>query len=199
MVWKKNLSMNDKIILTDIDGVVLNWESHFHTWMANRGYNLSKSGTYHINETYNISYQKSRELIYDFNTSAYMIDIPPFRDAISGIAKLKENGYKFIAITSVGDDYNTKRLRSINLSDYFGRNTFIEITCIGEGKSKQPYLEKYKDCGFYWIEDLPKNALYGLNVGLKSLLMKHSYNNDFNDAGIIKVDNWAQICQIILE
>jgi FMN phosphatase YigB (HAD superfamily) len=125
-----------------------------------------------------------------------MIDVPAFKDAISGIGKLKENGYKFIAITSVGGDYNTDRLRKINLEDHFGKNTFIEVHCI-EG-NKQAYLEPYRGSGMYWIEDLGKNALLGANMGLNTFLLDHPYNQDCAHERITRVNNWAEICNNIL-
>ena len=30
--------LDRRIILTDVDGVLLEWEEHFATWMAGRGY-----------------------------------------------------------------------------------------------------------------------------------------------------------------
>ena len=32
----------DKIILTDIDGVVLDWEEGFNVWMQHHGHNLTE-------------------------------------------------------------------------------------------------------------------------------------------------------------
>ena len=188
--------MNKKIILTDIDGVCLYWEKHFHNWMIARGYNVINANTYDIHESYNCSKDRAEQLVYEFNTSSYMIDVPPYKDAISGIGKLKENGYRFIAITSVGGDYNTDRLRKINLEDHFGKNTFIEVHCI-EG-NKQAHLEPYRGSGMYWIEDLGKNALLGANMGLNTFLLDHPYNQDCSHERITRVNNWAEICNNIL-
>jgi FMN phosphatase YigB (HAD superfamily) len=188
--------MNNKIILTDVDGVCLFWEEHFHKWMQQRGHNVVRKGIYDIHESYDFSKDRAEELVYEFNTSSYMIDVPPYLDAISGIGKLKENGYRFIAITSVGGDYNTDRLRKINLEDHFGKNTFLDVICI-DG-DKRAYLEPYKNSGLYWLEDLEKNAKLGLELGLKPLLIDHQYNKTCNINGITRVKNWAEICNIIL-
>lgn len=192
-------NMIEKIILTDIDGVVLFWEQHFHGWMQKRGYNIIKPGIYDINESYHLPNNRAEELITEFNSSSYMIDVPPFRDSLSGISRLKENGYRFVAITKVGGDHNTKRLRSINLEDHYGKDTFIEIHCIQHEDSKKPYLEPYKNSGYYWIEDVVENAIIGADLGLKAIMMNHSYNKYYDDPRIIRVDTWAQICQIILD
>ena len=35
-----------KVILTDIDGVVLDWETSFYEWMSNKGYDAKNAGVY---------------------------------------------------------------------------------------------------------------------------------------------------------
>ena len=192
------VNVTDKIILTDCDGVILNWEKQFHRWMNDRGYNVVKSGVYEIHDTYDIAQERAMKYVEEFNTSAYLIDLPPFKDALSGVATLKENGYKFIAITTVGGNYHTHYLRKINLENLFGKDTFVELHCLSESEGKKNTLERFKDSGLYWIEDLPKNAKLGADLGLRTLLIDHSYNKDFNDDRIIRVRSWKDICNIII-
>lgn len=180
------------IILTDIDGVVLNWETQFHYWMNCRGYNQVKNGVYNINDAYGISYEKSIEYLNSFNTSAYIIDLPPFRDSLSGIASLKERGYKFIGITAVGEDYYSKLLRKINLDNLFGKDTFVDLICVE--KDKKPHIEKYSEESVCWIEDSPKNAEIGCQFGLKTFLMTHLHNEYYTNRNIHRVTNWKEIC-----
>lgn len=186
-----------KIILSDCDGVILAWEQQFHIWMKARGYTRVNNSVYNIEHTYDIVRDRAEQLIQEFNTSAYMIDLPPFRDALSGIATLREAGYKFIAITSVGSDPHTARLRKINLEDLFGKDVFLEIHCM-DG-NKRPYLEPYKDSGLFWIEDLEKNAVLGADLGLQSILLTHAYNLDCVDHRIRRVQTWKDITEIILD
>lgn len=188
--------MNTNIILTDIDGVVLDWETQFHKWMETRGYNLTKKGVYYMDEAYSLPKERAIRYLEDFNTSAYISGLPTFRDSISGIATLKDNGYRFIAITSVGSDFYTDKLRRINLEEHFGKDTFVEIHCIGE--NKRTYLEKYRNIGNYWIEDSPKNAEIGVELGINTFLMNHSHNQYYDNDKVIRVDNWKQICEYIL-
>lgn len=187
----------EKLILTDCDGVILNWESQFHKWMNDRGYNIVKHGLYEIHDCYDIAEDRAKRYVEEFNTSAYLIDLPAFRDALSGIATLKERGYRFIAITSVGKNYHTEILRKINLENLFGKDTFLELHCVETSEHKRKHLESYKDSGLYWIEDLPKNALMGADLGLTSLLINHLYNENFDDERIYRVHNWKHICEII--
>lgn len=188
--------MNEKIILTDIDGVVLNWETQFRLWMSDRGYNVVNNNQYDIHQLYDIAYHKAEQYCNDFNTSAYIIDLPEFRDAVTGISVLKEAGYRFIGITSIGDNHYTEKLRKINLEEKFGKDTFIEVHCINENKI--PLLKSYTDISKFWIEDTPKNAEIGANLGYNTFLIDHLYNEYYKNDNIVRVNNWKEICDIIL-
>ena len=62
----------EKIILTDIDGVVLDWEIQFHNWMKERRHNIVRYDVYDNSETYSMAYNKAESLVEDFNTHAKM-------------------------------------------------------------------------------------------------------------------------------
>ena len=46
---------NYKIILTDCDGVLLNWEDAFHQWMQDQGLIVKHRGVYEMEIAYDIS------------------------------------------------------------------------------------------------------------------------------------------------
>jgi FMN phosphatase YigB (HAD superfamily) len=188
----------NKIILTDADGVLLSWEDHFHEWMEARGYNKVKNDIYHINEQYDMSRQKSKQLVEEFNNSAWIGWCPALRDARSGVATLAENGYKFICITSLSLDPYAKELRWQNLRTLFGVDPFVDLVCLDTGADKDAALEPYRNSGLWWIEDKPENAVLGADFGLNTLLVDHTYNRELNDSRIRRVYNWKDITGIIL-
>lgn len=188
--------MKDKIILTDIDGVVLNWESQFHKWMKARGHDIVNYARYDISETYSMAYHKAEEYTRDFNTSGYIMELPTFRDSLSGIAILKDAGYKFIAITSVGDDYYTDKLRRVNLENLFGADTFVELHCINA--NKKPLLQQYRPISDFWIEDTEHNAELGVELGYTTFLFNHLYNQNYQNSSVIRVNSWREVCKTII-
>ena len=95
--------MNKKVILTDCDGVLLDWEKEFHGWMKQHGYQLHNTGIYEMNEAYGIPKRECKRLIQEYNESAWMGFLPALRDARSGVAKLVENGYTFVVIADHGN------------------------------------------------------------------------------------------------
>ena len=92
--------MRDKYILTDCDGVCLDWEEAFMVWMENRGFTPIQDykKSYSMNIRYNIPRASARELVKIFNESASIGFLPPLRDSQYYIKKLHEkHKFKFIA------------------------------------------------------------------------------------------------------
>jgi FMN phosphatase YigB (HAD superfamily) len=189
----------NKVILTDCDGVLLNWEASFTTWMAQKGYNKVNADVYEMEVAYGITKDVSKALVRQFNESAWMGYLPALRDARSGVAKLVEAGYEFICITSLSLDANAKKARVKNLQSIFGKDVFTaeNVVCLDTGADKDEALAEYAGLGLYWIEDKTENAKLGANLGLKSLLINHGHNKDCNDPNIKRVANWSDIVSII--
>lgn len=189
--------MNEKVILTDCDGVLLDWEYAFDRWMARHGYRIQKPDTYSVAEKYDLGITNKSRLVRMFNESATIRKLPPFRDAIKYVRKLhEEHGYVFHAITSQTDDEYAQHLRTKNLCELFGPTVFEKYVYLDTGADKDEALAKYKDTGCYWIEDKPENAEVGLNVGLNSVLMSHRHNFDYEgNASIVR--NWKEIYNLI--
>lgn len=192
--------MNKKIILTDIDGVCLDWETAFDMYLQTHGYSQVAGGDrkYDIGKKYNISKEEGKKLIKQFNESAAIGFLPPLRDSIYYVKRLhEEHGYTFHAITSLSIDTAAQELRRMNLKKLFGDSTFAKFIFLPTGADKDVVLQNYKGAGLYWIEDKIDNALAGLAVGLKPLLMEHAHNDDYVHAQVPRVKNWREIYDIV--
>lgn len=193
--------MKDNVILTDVDGVLLNWEYAFDTWMQTHGHSKVEGGQfkYNIGKRYNISNDQGRQLIKYFNESAAIGFLPPLRDAMYYVKKLHEkHGFVFHAITSLSLDKNAIHLREMNLKKLFGETVFERIVCLDTGADKDDALMPYKDSGLWWVEDKTDNCLVGINLGLRSLLMEHGHNMDFDHQDIPRVKNWREVYDLVL-
>jgi FMN phosphatase YigB (HAD superfamily) len=195
--------MNNKLIITDVDGVILDWEGHFHAYMRSNGHlRVNIQPSYWQETCYpELSQIEAKKMIYHFNTSAWMMGLPALRDARSGIGRLVENGYKFVAITAMGTDRYSLLARRYNLENIFGKGVFDDVigTDMYDHDSKRSELRGYD--GHYWIEDRVDNAILGTEMGLDTILMDHAYNADFAESehGIKRVSCWANICDFILD
>lgn len=187
----------DKLILTDADGVLFDWEYSFDSWMQRHDYKVISAGNYKMDVKYGLDKKEAMRLIRMFNESAWIRKLPPLRDAIKYVKKLhEEHGYIFHAITSLSKDDYSQHLRTKNLREMFGDSVFEKYIYLDTGADKDEVLSEYRNTGLYWVEDKPENAEVGLGLGLDSILMSHEHNKDYvGDAKV--VNNWKDIYNII--
>lgn len=190
----------DKIILTDCDGVILDWEEGFSVWMEHHGHNKTEGYqyVYSIGDRYGLTKEQGNKLVKQFNESAAIGFLPPLRDAQYFIKKLHEqHQYKFICITSLSLDPYAKYLRERNLKKLMG-DAFIDVVCLDTGADKDTILQEYGENypGNYWIEDKPENVNWGIDAGLNGVLIEHGHNLDYQGSATI-VKNWEEIYNII--
>jgi uncharacterized HAD superfamily protein len=163
---------DNNLILVDVDGVLCNWEYAFDCWMQEHGHKKLEGSQfeYNIGKRYGIDKEDGKRLIKIFNESAAIGFLPPLRDAI----------------------------HYVNLEKLFGNTVFEEIICLDTGADKDDELVKYKDSGYFWIEDKYANCQAGLKVGLKPLLMEHGHNMGYDNPLVPRVKNWKEIYEIIV-
>lgn len=188
----------DKIILTDCDGVLLDWEEKFKTWVQRLGYkfNPAYDSHYSINERYGIPHGLGSELVEKFNSSSDFESLAPWRDSVEYVKKLSSEGWQFVVITTAGVHPWTYGLRMNNLINVFGEGVFKSLHVLPLHSDKGTELVKYQGSKLYWIEDKLSNAELGPKFGLTPLLMDAPYNKDYNSA-IRRVSNWKEIYSIV--
>lgn len=192
--------MNKKIILTDADGVLLDWEYAFDVWMTQHGFQKRDPLKYNIGTRYGIDEAQGRKLIKIFNESAHIGFLPPLRDAMYYVKRLhEEHGYVFHCITSLTQDENSCALRRMNIQKLFGKTAFEKFVFLDTGADKDQALAEYAGTRYFWIEDKIANCKVGNEVGLRSILVEHGHNMDFEHAAIYKVKNWREIYNYILK
>jgi hypothetical protein len=188
------------IILTDCDGVCLDWEYAFNIWMQEHGF-VEVEGSklnYDMSIRYGIPREQVIKLIRIFNESAAIGFLPAMRDATYYIKKLVEkHGYKFHAITSLSLDPNAQKLREMNLHKLFGDTAFERIVCLDTGADKDESLEEYEGTGFHWIEDKWSNAEAGYRYGLRPIVLEHGHNMMEYHPDITILKNWKEIYEHI--
>ena len=204
------MQTSNRIILTDVDGVLLEWEHHFTKWMLQRTlfdergaryhpYRLlpNKENTYEMAERFGLSVTEIRKEIREFNRSAWMGTQRPMMESQTWVKLLAAEGWTFIPITSQTSDIPAQQLRKRRLGELFGDHVFTNYHILGTGADKDSALSEFHNTGLYWVEDKPKNAVAGLKYGLKPILIDHPYNRDFNHPEVIRVSNWKEIHQIL--
>jgi len=199
-----------RIILTDVDGVLLEWEHHFTKWMSLRSYFDDKGMRYYpykladsslddyeMANRFGVSKDTIRQEIREFNRSAWMGTQRPMYESQTWVKLLAAEGWTFVPITSQTSDIPAQCLRKKRLGELFGDHIFTNYHILGTGADKDSALSEFHDTGLYWIEDKPNNAVTGLKYGLKPILIDHPYNRDFNHPDVVRVNNWKQIHEML--
>lgn len=193
------MTIKNKLILCDCDGVLVDWVYGFTKWMKQHGYEIQVEGEYDIAKTFGITKAEGKRLVRHFNESAAMGWLPSLRDAVKYVRKLhEEHGYVFHCITSLSLDEYAGKLRKKNLEALFGKTVFENITCLDTGADKDEALEEYRDSGCFWIEDKVENAELGVELGLETILIEHGHNEDYENENIQKVTHWKEIYDLIV-
>ena len=190
--------LTNKIILTDCDGVCLDWETAFFTWMAHNG--IQPVGEdwkmkYKVSDRFGVTVAEGKRLTNQFNSSAAIGFLPPLRDAQHYMKLLAEkHGYRFVAVTSLHEDKYAQELRTRNLKKLFGEDTFHDYIYLACGADKDEILEElsHKYYGAPWIEDKYVNCEAGRNVGFECSLVEHGHNMNYKGNALV-VQNWEQI------
>ena len=194
----------EKIILTDCDGVCLDWEFSFTQWMAHNGMNPVGEDhklKYKVSDRFGVTVAEGQRLTGQFNSSAAIGFLPPLRDAQHYMKLLAEkHGYRFVAVTSLHSDPYAQELRTQNLKKLFGEDTFVEYHYLECGADKDEILlelaNKYEGCP--WIEDKYINVGVGMKVGYKGYLIEHGHNLNYKGNATV-VKNWEQIYDAITQ
>lgn len=185
----------DNVIVTDFDGCCAYWEHGFHMWMVQKGYKNTNNGFYDIEDKYGVSKEEAAYLCNAFNESASLRRLPPVKDAIKYIRKLhEEHGYVFHCVSAIPNTRDMYDARMENIENLFGKTAFERLTLCGNSKNKKSILEEYRGTDCFWIEDLTTNLRWGVEVGMRGILMDHHYNReDVVDFPHRRVTSWKEI------
>lgn len=191
----------DKIILTDIDGVVFDWHTAFVKWMELQGY--SSTGVIHhdaeIHNEFGISLQEATVKREEFNASMSCSILEPMRQAEVWIKKLHEEGFHFIAVTSLSDKPIAQYYRYLNIEDYFETDVFVDVRCLPAGAPKLDVLSEFENSKLIFVDDRISNLEDALKVGLTPVMMKHAYNIHYTNQKVHQVANWHDIYKYVQE
>ena len=195
-----------RLILTDVDGVLLDWLTGFDRFMSAVGYPaIADEHMYALARRHNIDQLEVYRLAKEFNTSEAIAELQPLNGAVEYVRQLREQGFGFIAVTSLSDHPDAYNYRMRNLRHLFD-DAIEELVCLDTGAPKTDILKRWEGSGLFWLEDHVKNALDGADLGLKSVLVSASHNGDLGPtveemlhARVGKDEPWKEIYKLIGE
>ena len=190
---------SNRIILTDVDGVLLEWEFHFTKWMVSRGYKLKENfkSEYDMQKRFADHNVDIKSKIREFNRSAWMGTQNPMPESQTWVKLLHAEGWTFIPISSQTSDIPAQELRKSRLEELFGEHVFYNFHILDTGSAKDDVLAEFHGTGLWWVEDKWTNAIAGLKYNLKPLFIDHDYNRKYKHPKIRRVKNWEHIHNIL--
>lgn len=158
---------NLPVIATDIDGVVIKWQSGL-PYFAQK-YNLPLEHILNViiedkfvpaSEIFDCHKDLADKLIKKYNSSDFIRYLAPFDDALEVINRLKDK-YRFVAVTALGTDVDSMLNRKFNLQALFP-GAFEDIFVCGHDESKSNLFrkvkEKYGTDVVAYIDDMPHHV-----------------------------------------
>ncbi len=182
-----------KTILTDADGVLLDWIQGFVAWMHDHDHVLPPDTVFHYNiaKWYGITNELAKQYTIQFNASNKIRNLYPYIDALEYVPRLYNLAYRFVVISAIGTTQSCYDNRRFNLEHVFGP-IFDDVLLVDNGASKKELLKKFNPA--IWVEDHPHNAEDGHALGHKTFLIDHQHNENVEvDHGIVRVSKWQQI------
>ena len=171
----------ERLILTDADGCLLDWNTAFEEFAKSYGYERvpGTDYSYNLGVRFGTDPRDIRNLVNEFNNSEEIARLKPIRGAKERIDYFVKHGFRFVVITNLSDRPEAEEYRTQNLIKNFG-DIFDEIICLRPGSDKSYVLLRWEGSGLFWIEDHFKNAEAGYEVGLQSILIGTPYNRHFS-------------------
>lgn len=188
-----------KLILTDIDDTVLNYVTPFRAWMEDRGFNPVRpyGEVYNLGQIYGIDDDKAIALIEEFTHSEGFGKLIAEPCAKEILPQLRDEGYRFVAISATVKTNENRDRRMQNLADEFGFE-FEDCFCTGLRLPKTPYLESYKGKSDLWVEDNFDHAVDGAEMGHNTFIITRKYNEGMTHEKVRRVKTWHEIAEHLL-
>ena len=191
----------NKLILVDVDGVVLQWGWAFGAYIKDEGLvpddHLVRPA-YKVETILNITRDEATILIAKFHRSDHFKNLTPYKDAAVFVKRLAQEGYKFIAISAalqggnIVQDNKIYSNRLVNLNTAYP-GVFDKLHLVQMRASKHEYLSMYENA--FWVEDTLSNAITGLQCGHKSIFINRAEDprRQGTHPDVINVSGWDEI------
>lgn len=183
--------MKDKptVLLTDLDGVYVDWVSGFVAYMDSIGIKALHADPKIFTMT-DIFPQVEKPWMHikDYQGSEFYAQVKAYDGALEAYKELVDNGVKIIAVSSCGLDEQTVKSRTAFVES---QGVFTDMILLEMAAPKIDVLNSFKRAVF--IDDQPIVALEGLEAGHVSMIRDMPYNRDVSISGVGRVVDLSHI------
>jgi hypothetical protein len=190
------------VIMTDCDGVLLQWLAHTPSFVEDLGFNgdhlkESMSGNQFVpffevfcatNET------EAKERLLQYNESHYMRSLPVIEEESIAVLNRLSKTHDIIVVTSFSDKEIAHKNRSANLKTHYNTN-ISELICLNPEEDKTETLKKYAESRnvVLWVDDQIKHVKHGINAGIDSFQFTHGMDCGRNTGEVKEINSWVDI------
>ncbi len=190
----------DKIIYTDIDVTLLDFNVSFESYLRSIDYIGDQypigflKGENNLAAVMGIPAEESAQLVHDFFETSHFSELPAIEGSVEAVQSLYRDGWRFIAISACPSSVGAEARKS-NLENVFNI-PFEEVHLTGFGGCKREILSQFKPT--IWVEDHVGHANVGHELGYRSYLLTHKHNKGVR-TDAFRMDDWWGIVDDILQ
>lgn len=199
---------NKPIITTDVDGVLVKWQSGL-PYFAQK-YNLPVEHILQMiiddqfvapKDLFGVDEDFAQQLMQKYNCSDFIRYLAAYDDALKVVNALKEK-YDFVAVTALGTSVDAKLNRQFNLNALFPGAFLETFVCDhSEPKTKlfEKIKEKYGDRVIAYIDDLSHHVDKAFEVfgdEIECMYMPRGNRSEASKFGE-KVENWHHVERLL--
>lgn len=196
-----------KTLLTDCDGVLLNWLSGIPAFLAEQGMDSSHlKARLDGNQFVPIEELFMSENLEDalaqmsaYQKSEHLKKLPVMEPGSElSISKLSEE-YDIIVVTSFSEDKAAHKNREDNLRLRYG-DAIKDLVCLPFSANKTDALRDLasKTDARIWLDDQIKHVHHGIDAGLKSYQYTHGMTCGRNTGEVPELDSWKKVEDLLL-
>lgn len=182
-----------KILYTDVDSTVLNFNTKWEEFIRLAGIEIPHRGFLQghcrLTDAIGLDEETEMALLRDFCKSDHFYDLPAVEGAQEALQSLSGEGWKFVAVTACPDGEAVSEGRKANLERVLGV-PFEAVHITGIGGCKKGVLSRFTPTVF--VEDSFHNATMAHDLGYRTFLMNQTHN-EHHDAPMARVNTWAEI------
>jgi len=182
----------NKLILTDVDGTLVDFATAFHDWMEEAGHpcNGSLHDTFEIHDVFGCDVEEANRQVELFCSSPVFAQLQPLAGSQEAVARLRAEGWGFVAITSCAASPEAVRMRRENLRRLYQIDEVIFAGLMG---AKADILRRYP--ASIWVDDHLKHIREGIDTSHKCFVIDREYNrvSDIPQDQYVRVKDWSDI------
>lgn len=200
--------MDKPVLLTDCDGVLLQWLAHTPKFVEQLGFDSS-----HLKDALNGNQYipffdifcanneiEAMERLRQYNESEFMRSLPVIEDQAIEVVERISNKFDIIVVTSISDSPLTYQYRKENLEVHYG-DSITDLICLPPDADKSEILNELAESRDVrmWLDDQVRHVHPGIQAGIPSYQFTYGMDCGRNTGEVPEMSSWLKVEQCLFE